>query len=218
MLVSSVADLVKWDAALANHALLGALALDQMWTPTRLNGGAEEGYGFGWETSKVNGHRRVSHGGGIPGFSTELVRFPDDKLTVIVLTNAEGGHAGAIARKIAAQFLPELAEKIDEPIADGDEQTTERLRGMLEGALKGEVDRELFTDEATEKLVPRIKDDRERLASFGALKTFQLLERKEGEGVLRLRYRAVLENETLQMFFTLDKDGRIQGAGLRIED
>jgi CubicO group peptidase (beta-lactamase class C family) len=218
MLVSSVADLVKWDAALANHTLLDEPVLDQMWTPTRLNNGEEAGYGFGWETSKVNGHRRVSHGGGIPGFSTELARFPDDKLTVIVLTNAEGGHAGTIARTIAGLFATELAAKVQEPIADEDAPTTERLRGMLEGALRGEVDPELFTEQAKVMLVPRIQADRERLASFGALKTFQLLERKEEDGVMRLRYRAVLENETLQMFFALDKDGKIQGAGLRPED
>jgi hypothetical protein len=189
-----------------------------MWTPTRLSNGEEAGYGFGWATSKVNGHRQVSHGGGIPGFSTELARFPDDKLTVIVLTNAEGGHSGAIARGIAGRFVPALAEKAEEPIADEDATTTGRLRGMFEGALKGEVDPGLFTDQAKKMLVPRIKDDRERLAAFGALKSFRLLERKEGDGVLRLRYRAVLENETLKVSFTLDKSGKIQGAGIQPED
>ncbi len=218
MLVSSVADLVKWDAALANGTLLDGPTLERMWTPTRLNDGEEAGYGLGWGTSKVNGHRRVSHGGGIPGFSTELARYPNDKLTVIVLTNADGGHAGAIARKVAGMFVPELAEEGEEPIADPDEPTTERLRGVLEGALKGEVDADLFTDEAKEALVPRIRDDKERLASFGALKSFELLDRNEGDGVVRLRYRAVLENETLQMSFTLDEQGKIRGVGLRIED
>lgn len=218
MLVSSVADLVKWDAALASHALLDEATLEVMWESTRLNDGEEAGYGLGWEASKVNGHRRVSHGGGIPGFSTELARFPDDRLTVIVLTNAEGGHAGTIARKIAGEFVPELAEPVEEPIADPDEPTTERLRGMVEGALEGQVDPELFTEAAKQALVPRIRDDRARLASFGPLKTFQLLERNEDDGALRLRYRVVLENETLQMSFTLDDDGKIQGAGFRTED
>ena len=94
MLVSNVSDLVKWDAALTKHTLLDEPSLQRMWTPTRLSKGEETGYGFGWQTTKVNGHRLVSHGGGIPGFSTELSRFPDDKLTVIVLTNSDGGHSG----------------------------------------------------------------------------------------------------------------------------
>ena len=190
MLVSTVNDLMKWDASLARQTLLDEPSLERMWKATLLNSSEEAGYGFGWETSKVNGHRRVSHGGGIPGFSTELSRFPDDKLTVIVLTNAEGGHAGAIARTIAGRFVPELAEKAEEPIADNDATTTERLRSMFEGALRGEVDEELFTGEAKKQLVPRIKDDKERLASFGALKMFQLLDRKAANGGLQLRYRA----------------------------
>jgi CubicO group peptidase (beta-lactamase class C family) len=218
MLLSSVNDLVKWDAALANHTLLDEATLDRMWKPTPLARGGDASYGYGWQTSRVNGHREVSHGGGIPGFSTELARFPDDKLTVIVLTNAEGGHAGAIARKVAAQFVPELAEKAQGPIADSDKATTERLRKMFEGALKGELDEALFTDEAKKQLVPRIKDDKERLASFGALKSFDLVERKdEGDGQ-RLRYRVALENETLKLFLSLDKSGKIRGAGLQPED
>ena len=82
MLVSSVNDLIKWDAALADGRLLKPSTLEQMWTPTRLNKGKEAEYGFGWQITKVNGHRLVSHGGGIPGFSTELSRFVDDRLTV----------------------------------------------------------------------------------------------------------------------------------------
>jgi D-alanyl-D-alanine carboxypeptidase len=218
MLVSNVNDLVKWDAALANHTLLDEPTLEKMWTPTRLSNGEETGYGFGWQTAKVNDHRLVSHGGGIPGFSTELSRFLDDKLTVIVLTNADGGHSGAIARGIAGRFVPELAEKAAEPIADKDEPTTKRLRGVLEAALKGEVNSDLFTDDAKKQLVPRIKQDKDRLATLGALKTFQLLERKGSEGGLRLRYRAVFEKEKLKVSYALDKTGKIQGIGLQPED
>ncbi|MDR3620618.1 MAG: serine hydrolase [Paludisphaera borealis] len=217
MLVSSVSDLVKWDASLANHTLLDEPTLQQMWTPARLAKG-EAGYGFGWGIDKVNGHRHVSHGGGIPGFSTELSRFPDDKLTVIVLTNSDGGHAGALARGIAGRFVPALEEKAAEAIADKDGKTTERLRLMLEGALKGEVDLELFTDTAKKALVPHIKEGKDKLAPLGALKTFELLERKENDGALQLRYRAVLEKETLKVFIALDKSGKIQGLGLQPED
>ncbi len=104
MLVSSVNDLIKWDAALGEGRLLKPSILEQMWTPTRLNKGGEKEYGFGWQVHKENGHRLVSHGGGIPGFSTELSRFIDDRLTVIVLTNQEGGHAGGAAQGIAGSI------------------------------------------------------------------------------------------------------------------
>lgn len=217
MLVSSISDMIKWDAALTNRTLLESTSLEPMWTPTRLNKGEATGYGLGWGTTKENGHRMIAHGGGIPGFSTQLSRFVDDKLTVIVLTNADGGHAGSLAQGIAGQFLPALTAKA-EPIADQDEPTTKRLKGVIEGALKGELDSELFTDLANKKLIPRIKDDRERLASFGALQKFDLLERKVGDEGVRLQYRAVFENETLKIFFNLEKAGKIQGIGLQTED
>ncbi|MDG3003193.1 serine hydrolase domain-containing protein [Paludisphaera mucosa] len=218
MLVSTVRDLVKWDAALASHALLDEASLQQMWTPATLGKGGEAGYGFGWEVSKEDGHRVVLHGGGIPGFSTQLSRYLDDKLTVIVLTNSESGLASVLAKGIAGRFVPALAEKPAVTIADPDETTTKRLRGVIEAAVKGEVDPERFTDQAREKLVPRIKEDKERLAGFGALKSFVLRERKETPEGLRLSYRADFENESLKIGFSLDKAGKIQGIGLQPAD
>ena len=218
MLVSSVSDLVKWDAALSRpHAARRAdprADVDADAAERR----AEAGYGFGWEISKVNGHRLVSHGGGIPGFSTELSRFPDDKLTVIVLTNAEGGHAGAIARRIAGQFVPELAEKAEEPIADEDDGDHRTHQGDVRRALKGEVDEALFTDEAKKQLVPRIRGDKERLASFGALKSFQLLERKESDGGLTVAVSAGAREGDPQVVRLARQGWQDPGAGIQPED
>lgn len=216
-LVSTVGDLVKWDAALSDHKLIDEATQDRMWQPTKLSKG-EAGYGYGWSVGKANGHRMISHGGGIPGFSTELARFVDDKLTVIVLSNADGGHAGQLARGIAGHFVPELAEKPLAPIDDPDPKTTERLRGVIEGAQKGEFDPGLFTEEANKQLVPIIKADKDRVAAFGGLREFRLLERNEQGGGLTLQYRATFEKETLRFVFRLDKDGKIQGIGIRPEN
>ena len=40
------------------------------------------------------GHKVIEHGGGIEGFNTELAYYPDDKLTVVVLGNVNGGAPG----------------------------------------------------------------------------------------------------------------------------
>lgn len=217
MLVSTVTDLAKWDAALESGTVLTKPTLEAMWTPARLNKGKSASYGLGWEIGKVNGHRVVAHGGGIPGFSTQLSRYTDDSLTVIVLTNLDGGQSAAIARGIAVRFVPQLAEKT-EPIEDKDVKTSERIKRLFEGAQKGEIDTDLFTDEARKQLVPHIKNDKERLASFGSLKSFQLVERKEDGGGVFLRYRATFQNETLNVSVSLNAAGKIQGIGLRPED
>ena len=57
----------------------------------------------------VNAHRCFSHDGVWQGFSTQIDRFVDDKLTVIVLTNLAWANVRAISRQIAAEYIPEMA-------------------------------------------------------------------------------------------------------------
>ncbi len=106
--LSTVLDLAKWDAALYSDQILNAATREQMWTPVKLNSGASYPYGFGWELNPLAGHQRVSHGGSLPGFRATLSRFVDDKLTVIVLSNADLADTSAIVRGVAEAYLPEL--------------------------------------------------------------------------------------------------------------
>lgn len=80
-----------------------------MWTPVKLNSGKTEGYGFGWELGDIRGHRIIHHAGGWQGFTTQIYRYVDDKLTVIVMTNLAQGRPGKIARGLAALYEADLA-------------------------------------------------------------------------------------------------------------
>jgi CubicO group peptidase (beta-lactamase class C family) len=114
-LLSTVLDLAKWDAALYGDQLLHSSTKEAMWTPAKLNDGSTSDYGFGWDFGEVNGHRLIHHGGSLAGFRSELARLVDDKLTVIVLTNADGATPMIIFHKIAALYIPELAPQKREP-------------------------------------------------------------------------------------------------------
>lgn len=103
--LSTVLDLAKWDAALYEDRVLTKSSREAMWQPVRLTGGAAFGYGFGWQLDSVDGHWRVHHGGALPGFRAEMARFPNDSLTVIVLTNADGARPDQIARDVARIYL-----------------------------------------------------------------------------------------------------------------
>ncbi|HJU74074.1 MAG TPA: serine hydrolase domain-containing protein [Gemmatimonadaceae bacterium] len=103
--LSTVLDLAKWDAALYENRPLTKASRDAMWTPVRLTSGSHYGYGFGWLLDSMDGHWRVSHGGSLPGFRAEMARYPNDSLTVIVLTNADGANPGETARGIARIYL-----------------------------------------------------------------------------------------------------------------
>ncbi len=106
--LSSVLDLAKWDAALYTDRILKQSVRDQMWSPVKLNNGAPHPYGFGWELDTIGGHRRVHHGGSLPGFRAALARFVDDKLTVVVLTNGDNVNPMGIALGVADLYIPGL--------------------------------------------------------------------------------------------------------------
>jgi len=109
--LSTVLDLAKWDAALYEDRVLTKASREAMWTPVRLTGGGSFGYGFGWTLDSLDGHRRVRHGGSLPGFRAEMARFPGDSLTVIVLTNADGARPDEIARDVARIYLSGAAPR-----------------------------------------------------------------------------------------------------------
>ena len=67
----------------------------------------EAGYGYGWGIDEEFGHKKISHGGAIYGFSTEISRYTNDKLTIIVLSNIEGTPSTAMASDLAAIYFGE---------------------------------------------------------------------------------------------------------------
>ena len=105
-LCSTVGDLVAWTRALHLGTLLGPSAYQELVTPGTLSDGTRLRYAKGVSVDSILGHRAIEHDGGIPGFLSELVYFPDDTLTVAVLVNTAGPvNPGLIARAIAGLAL-----------------------------------------------------------------------------------------------------------------
>ena len=111
---TSLDDLEKWDGALAHHTLLTAKEMEPALTPATAANGAplqqSDGslaplYGFGWFLNPYRGHRRYAHYGETVGFRTAIQRFPDDRLTVIVLANRAEVDAPALAESVAALYF-----------------------------------------------------------------------------------------------------------------
>lgn len=136
-ILSTLEDLARWDAALRSGPLLGRTSLDAMWTPARLGDGRDARvggslYGFGWELGYLRGHRTVSHSG---ASGTFILRFLDEPVTVIVLTNLDvrsGANAPALARRVAELVRPEYASPLALPERpDPSPSTTAVLRTLL---------------------------------------------------------------------------------------
>lgn len=106
----NVYDMAKWDAALYTEKLLKRSSLDQMWTPVKLNNGQTQPYGFGWALGEVKGHRYVQHGGAWQGFKAQIIRFVDDKFTVVLFANQIRTNQSKLAQGVVALYHPELAQ------------------------------------------------------------------------------------------------------------
>lgn len=108
--LSTVSDLVKLEAALNGKDFLKPETRKMMWTPFKFNDGKDSIYGLGWTTDRVNGRKRIGHGGSLNGFKSYFSRFVDDGLTVIVLTNLNQVDSSKFSNEIAAQYIPALVK------------------------------------------------------------------------------------------------------------
>jgi CubicO group peptidase (beta-lactamase class C family) len=99
-LYSTVEDLLKWDQALYTDQLLPSDARSAMFTPFKSD------YAYGWQapapSPQTFGRKQLAHGGGINGFSTMIVRLPEENVTSIVLANVQQAQTGRIARDLLA--------------------------------------------------------------------------------------------------------------------
>ena len=101
---TSVTDMVKWNDALDHSTLVDAATMHEAWSPTKLTTGKESGYGYGWFVATVNGELQLRHHGESTGFTNAILKYPQRKLTVIVLTNRTGGGPWDMADRIAALY------------------------------------------------------------------------------------------------------------------
>ena len=95
-LYSTVLDLATWDRALSEGKLISKESMARMFTPVKNE------YAYGWSVPGRPGRKGMGHGGGINGFATNILRFPDDKVCVIVLCNMLPVNPGRVANDLAA--------------------------------------------------------------------------------------------------------------------
>lgn len=103
-LLSTVGDLAKWAGNFAKPVVGDAQFIEQLSAPAALRDGTPVNYGFGLARKTVLGHRVVTHDGGISGFRTTFVFFPDDDFAIIVLAN-HGVDLDALREQLAAIYL-----------------------------------------------------------------------------------------------------------------
>ncbi len=82
-LYSTIGNLYKWDRALYTEKLINKESIETIFTPFKDN------YAFGWGVIDVFNHKMISHSGEIDGFTSNISRFIDDDICIIILSNFE---------------------------------------------------------------------------------------------------------------------------------
>lgn len=104
-LFSTTGDLARWDENFYTGAVGGPALLAQMQEKGKLNSGKEIDYASGLEIGKYRGLRTVAHSGGDAAYRTNILRFPDQRFSVVLLANAGDLRPQALSFKIADIFL-----------------------------------------------------------------------------------------------------------------
>jgi D-alanyl-D-alanine carboxypeptidase len=142
-------DLAQWDVSVINQTVLKPAGYREQQTTTLLTDGTATGYGLGVNVGVADGHRLISHGGEVSGFTAQNRIYPDDSAAVVVLVNLDASSA---AGQIAAGIGRLLFAVTDSQAP----QATARVRTLFEGLQHARLDRTqlspnanfYFTDQA----------------------------------------------------------------------
>ncbi|HLY40749.1 MAG TPA: serine hydrolase domain-containing protein [Terracidiphilus sp.] len=216
----NVLDLAKWDASLYTTQLLKQSSLDRIWTVYPLNDGKPNpaGYGFAWFIGDQNQHKRIEHGGAWQGFTCDISRYPDDNLTVVVLTNLDAGHSnpGLIAHVIAGMVVPPLMPARLAAIPDNDPAIAAKVARLLDQLAAGEDVRSQAAPQLAALMVPEMNARvKARLANLWPGGTLTLVKRNPGPDNQPVStFRLSKGSEAVLVIYGLDAGGKIAVLGI----
>jgi CubicO group peptidase (beta-lactamase class C family) len=113
---TTIEDLWLWDQNFYHPRVGTPEMLALMQTPGTLQSGKPIHYGLGLAMATYHGLKTVSHGGSWAGYRAELLRFPDQELSVACLCNLGETNPSELARKVAALYLGDrMTKEPEEP-------------------------------------------------------------------------------------------------------
>lgn len=103
---SNIKDFARWGQALLNRELVSAATETQMWTVQSLADGSLTPYALGFRVSGSGSDLNVSHTGGQPEGTSKLELFPQQRLGIVLLCNAQYAKINEISLAIQAALAP----------------------------------------------------------------------------------------------------------------
>ncbi|NIN70433.1 MAG: serine hydrolase [Gemmatimonadetes bacterium] len=118
-LYTSVDDLLLWDRNYYDNKLGDGGLIDRMLVRGVLNNGDTLSYAAALQIGTYKGLRTVAHGGALGGYRAELLRFPDQRFSIVCLCNLAPMNPSGLARQVADIYLADQFEVEPEaPVAE----------------------------------------------------------------------------------------------------
>jgi len=205
-LAMTARDLAKWDIATIAQAVLGPASLHAMQTNTLLKNGLATGYGLGVQVGSTGGHRTVSHGGEVSGFTAQNTIYPDDRMAVVVLTNMDATSASStLAGKIGTILFKTSARDRDAAAA------LAQAKATFDGLQHGRIDRTLFTANANAYFSETaIADFAAGLGPLGAPQEFEQANQALRGGMVVRSFRIKCGATSLRLTTFTMPDGKLE--------
>jgi len=211
-LAMTAEDLAKWNISIMDQKLLRPASYRELEREMQLNNGLGTRYGLGLTLGTEAGHRAVSHGGEVSGFVSESIVFPDERVSVVALTNQDASSA---ADDIAHGIVPSLFEQNDPATPE----KLEQAKKIFEGLQHGTIDRSLFSDNANAYFSEQaLQDFASGLAPLGTPKQFvQVRQGLRGGMTLRV-YILRFDKQTLRAWTYELPNGKLEQYQIATQD
>ena len=115
---STTSDLLRWLNNFHDPQPGWEAHFQMMQTVDTLNNGEANNYAFGVGIGSYKGFRSVGHGGSIGGFRANIITYPDEELSIAILTNFSSAPIGQSLNAISKILLGESDEEELEEDAD----------------------------------------------------------------------------------------------------
>lgn len=104
---STVEDLHRWNQLLFGGKVIKADTLEAMFNAAVSTGQSApfDQYAFGLNVTNQQGHPVIFHPGGVPGFAALMAYLPDEKLSIVILSNDENASFDVIYSESISSIL-----------------------------------------------------------------------------------------------------------------
>lgn len=197
-LAMTPSDLARWDISLIHRSLLRPSSYEAEQERVTLKDGTKKDYGLGLDIQHSQGRTRIGHDGAGSGFLSANRIWPDEKIAIIALTNADWADPDDLVDRIAFVVLPPTAEEA-------------RARAVFAQFQRGLVDRSSFTESGNSVITEEaLTDMKASLGPLGAPVLIQLERQSKRGGMITRTWRILCHSKRLRAIERGYPDGKLE--------